>query len=197
MVLPHVCISYVKLQVCLALWSSTDNLTMCTTPSSLPLPLPDPTLWLWHGPSTGRSVWHLSTKIFKFWVYIKIKKCRALIVKSSIQSIVNMFVCLWRVQVGDEVAISTSSYNAWETEKRKISDVSTDGRVLTLDQPLTHTHIGQFNMSFKSYLKYPWCLMQDAAWAYCVTCGSRKRQPGSNTDTQRQAEMVKKLLMKQ
>lgn len=46
-------------------------------------------------------------------------------------------------QVGDEVAISTSSYSAWETEKRKITAVSPDGSVLTLDQPLSHTHIGE------------------------------------------------------
>ncbi|KAM3595703.1 uncharacterized protein V6R79_001361 [Siganus canaliculatus] len=46
-------------------------------------------------------------------------------------------------QVGDEVAISTSSYQTAETEKRQISAVSDDGRVLTLDQPLSHTHIGE------------------------------------------------------
>ncbi|XP_042362122.1 fibrocystin-L-like [Plectropomus leopardus] len=46
-------------------------------------------------------------------------------------------------QVGGEVVISTSSYNTWETEKREISAVSADGRVLTLSQPLTHTHIGE------------------------------------------------------
>ncbi|KAK5854667.1 hypothetical protein PBY51_004842 [Eleginops maclovinus] len=45
-------------------------------------------------------------------------------------------------QVGDEVVISTTSYSAWETEKRQITDVSADGRVLTLNQPLTHSHIG-------------------------------------------------------
>ncbi|KAM9839131.1 PKHD1 like 1, tandem duplicate 1 [Aulostomus maculatus] len=46
-------------------------------------------------------------------------------------------------QAGDEVVISTSSYSAWETEKRQITDVSSDGRVLTLNQPLSHTHIGE------------------------------------------------------
>ncbi|XP_072303332.1 fibrocystin-L-like [Eucyclogobius newberryi] len=46
-------------------------------------------------------------------------------------------------QVGDEVAISTSSYDVWETEKGVISAVSQDGLVLTLDKPLTHTHIGE------------------------------------------------------
>ncbi|KAJ0003487.1 hypothetical protein NQD34_008585, partial [Periophthalmus magnuspinnatus] len=46
-------------------------------------------------------------------------------------------------QVGDEVAISTSSYDTWETEKRVISAVSDDRMVLTLDKPLTHTHIGE------------------------------------------------------
>ena len=50
------------------------------------------------------------------------------------------------VQVGDEVVISTTSYSAWETEKRQITDVSADGLILTLNQPLTHAHIGQFNV---------------------------------------------------
>ncbi|XP_025757857.1 PKHD1 like 1, tandem duplicate 1 isoform X2 [Oreochromis niloticus] len=45
-------------------------------------------------------------------------------------------------QVGDEVVISTSSYSTWETEKRQITAVSADGFVLTLNQPLTHTHTG-------------------------------------------------------
>ncbi|KAI3358131.1 hypothetical protein L3Q82_003134 [Scortum barcoo] len=44
-------------------------------------------------------------------------------------------------QVGDEVAISTTSYNTWETEKRQITAVSADGLTLTLNQPLTYTHI--------------------------------------------------------
>uniref|UniRef100_A0A8C4EZ61 PKHD1 like 1, tandem duplicate 2 n=1 Tax=Dicentrarchus labrax TaxID=13489 RepID=A0A8C4EZ61_DICLA len=45
-------------------------------------------------------------------------------------------------QVGEEVAISTTGYNAWETEKRQITAVSEDGLMLTLNQPLTHTHVG-------------------------------------------------------
>ncbi|XP_061597205.1 fibrocystin-L-like isoform X1 [Cololabis saira] len=46
-------------------------------------------------------------------------------------------------QVGDELVVSTTSYNASETEKRRIAGVSADGRRLTLDQPLDHTHIGE------------------------------------------------------
>uniref|UniRef100_G3NDK3 PKHD1 like 1 n=1 Tax=Gasterosteus aculeatus aculeatus TaxID=481459 RepID=G3NDK3_GASAC len=46
-------------------------------------------------------------------------------------------------QVGEEVVISTTSYNAWETEKLQITAVSADGHVLTLNQPLTHTHISE------------------------------------------------------
>ncbi|XP_053190049.1 fibrocystin-L-like [Scomber japonicus] len=46
-------------------------------------------------------------------------------------------------QVGDEVVISTTSYNASETEKHKITAVSSDGRVLTLDQPLAYMHISE------------------------------------------------------
>uniref|UniRef100_UPI0037E8D1AF fibrocystin-L-like n=1 Tax=Semicossyphus pulcher TaxID=241346 RepID=UPI0037E8D1AF len=46
-------------------------------------------------------------------------------------------------QAGDEIGISTSSYNTWETEKHKIAAVSADGRTLTLDQPLSHKHNGE------------------------------------------------------
>uniref|UniRef100_A0AAV2K2L6 G8 domain-containing protein n=1 Tax=Knipowitschia caucasica TaxID=637954 RepID=A0AAV2K2L6_KNICA len=46
-------------------------------------------------------------------------------------------------KVGDEVAISTTSYDAWETEKHVISAVSQDGLTLTLDTPLAHTHIAE------------------------------------------------------
>ncbi|KAM9737277.1 LOW QUALITY PROTEIN: PKHD1 like 1, tandem duplicate 1 [Menidia menidia] len=45
-------------------------------------------------------------------------------------------------QAGDEIAVSTSSYDARETEKHRISAVSADGRVLTLSRPLSHTHTG-------------------------------------------------------
>uniref|UniRef100_A0A3B3X637 G8 domain-containing protein n=1 Tax=Poecilia mexicana TaxID=48701 RepID=A0A3B3X637_9TELE len=45
-------------------------------------------------------------------------------------------------KVGDQVAISTSGYRASETEKRRIAAVSADGLILTLNQPLDHTHMG-------------------------------------------------------
>ncbi|XP_038131411.1 PKHD1 like 1, tandem duplicate 1 isoform X2 [Cyprinodon tularosa] len=45
-------------------------------------------------------------------------------------------------KVGDQVAVSTSSYSASETEKHRISAVSADGLILTLSQPLSHTHVG-------------------------------------------------------
>lgn len=51
-------------------------------------------------------------------------------------------------QVGSDIVISTSSYNTWETEKRKVTAVSSDGRVLTLDLPLTHTHLGILQFYF-------------------------------------------------
>lgn len=54
----------------------------------------------------------------------------------------NTFLCVW--QVNDEVVVSTSSYNASETEKRLITAVSDDGTVLTLHEPLNYAHIGQF-----------------------------------------------------
>uniref|UniRef100_A0A3Q2Z1Q4 PKHD1 like 1, tandem duplicate 1 n=1 Tax=Hippocampus comes TaxID=109280 RepID=A0A3Q2Z1Q4_HIPCM len=44
-------------------------------------------------------------------------------------------------KAGDEVIISTTSYSVWETEKREIAVVSADGRVLTLNRPLSHTHV--------------------------------------------------------
>ncbi|XP_042290990.1 PKHD1 like 1, tandem duplicate 1 [Thunnus maccoyii] len=57
-------------------------------------------------------------------------------------------------KVGDEVVISTTSYNASETEKRKITAVSSDGLVLTLDQPLAHTHIGETHSVSGTSLSY-------------------------------------------
>lgn len=54
-----------------------------------------------------------------------------------------LFFWLLVMQIGDEVAISTTSYNASETEKRWITAVSANSRVLTLNQPLSYTHIGQ------------------------------------------------------
>uniref|UniRef100_A0A3B4ZZ57 PKHD1 like 1 n=1 Tax=Stegastes partitus TaxID=144197 RepID=A0A3B4ZZ57_9TELE len=46
-------------------------------------------------------------------------------------------------QVGDEVVVSTTSYDINETEKCQIAAVSADGRTLTLSQSLAHTHIGE------------------------------------------------------
>uniref|UniRef100_A0A667X934 PKHD1 like 1, tandem duplicate 2 n=1 Tax=Myripristis murdjan TaxID=586833 RepID=A0A667X934_9TELE len=46
-------------------------------------------------------------------------------------------------QVGDEIVISTTSYNAWETETRQITAVSGNALTLTLNQPLIHTHVGE------------------------------------------------------
>ncbi|XP_063041153.1 fibrocystin-L-like [Engraulis encrasicolus] len=57
-------------------------------------------------------------------------------------------------QVGDDVLISTTSYDAWQTEKRTIAAVSDDMTTLTLNQPLTHTHLaGTYSVagSSKSY----------------------------------------------
>ena len=45
-------------------------------------------------------------------------------------------------QTGDEVVISTTGFNAWETETRHITAVSADGLTLTLNQSLEFTHIG-------------------------------------------------------
>lgn len=105
-----------------------ENLSTFTTPSWLP-PLPqDPTPWRCPKQSTGRSALLLCS--FK-WVVLFCQATTGVIC-----------LCVW--QVDDEVVISTSSYNASETEKRLVTAVSEDGTVLTLDQPLNHMHIGQF-----------------------------------------------------
>uniref|UniRef100_A0A8C5F806 PKHD1 like 1, tandem duplicate 1 n=1 Tax=Gadus morhua TaxID=8049 RepID=A0A8C5F806_GADMO len=44
-------------------------------------------------------------------------------------------------KTGDEVVISTTGFNAWETETRHITAVSADGLTLTLNQSLEFTHI--------------------------------------------------------
>ncbi|XP_065144791.1 fibrocystin-L-like [Paramisgurnus dabryanus] len=46
-------------------------------------------------------------------------------------------------KVGDQILLSTTSYDPWQTEIRTITAVSDDGRTLILDQPLSYTHTGQ------------------------------------------------------
>ncbi|MCJ8746157.1 hypothetical protein PDJAM_G00138700 [Pangasius djambal] len=46
-------------------------------------------------------------------------------------------------QAGDEIVLSTTSYDPWQTETRTISAVSDNGLTLTVDQPLTYTHIAE------------------------------------------------------
>ncbi|XP_073714829.1 fibrocystin-L [Misgurnus anguillicaudatus] len=46
-------------------------------------------------------------------------------------------------KVGDQILLSTTSYDPWQTEIRTISAVSDDGRTLILDRPVSYTHIGQ------------------------------------------------------
>uniref|UniRef100_A0A8C4N325 Polycystic kidney and hepatic disease 1 (autosomal recessive)-like 1 n=1 Tax=Eptatretus burgeri TaxID=7764 RepID=A0A8C4N325_EPTBU len=50
-------------------------------------------------------------------------------------------------QAGDEIVVSTTSYDAWQTETVRIKTVSTYGLILTLDNPLNHTHIGYARIS--------------------------------------------------
>ncbi|KAI8520669.1 hypothetical protein Bbelb_004230 [Branchiostoma belcheri] len=44
-------------------------------------------------------------------------------------------------QRGDEIVVSPTGFNAWETETFTITDVSDDMMTLTLDAPLQHRHI--------------------------------------------------------
>ncbi|RXN34425.1 fibrocystin-L isoform X1 [Labeo rohita] len=46
-------------------------------------------------------------------------------------------------KVGDQILLSTTSYDPWETEIRTITAISDYGSTLTLDQPLSYTHIGE------------------------------------------------------
>ncbi|XP_061110160.1 fibrocystin-L-like isoform X2 [Conger conger] len=48
-------------------------------------------------------------------------------------------------QAGDDIVISTTSYDPWETETRRITAVSADGLTLTINQSLSHTHIGELH----------------------------------------------------
>lgn len=142
---PCVAFSYsvVGPQVCLALWSFMDNLTTFTTPNWLPPPPQDPTLWRCQSPSTGRSAPLLRAFVF---AYLPCQDGNDLIIQLlcvCMQYFVwNVRLCVW--QVGDEIVISTTSYSAWETEKRLLTAVSGDGLVLNLNQPLNYTHVGQF-----------------------------------------------------
>ena len=44
--------------------------------------------------------------------------------------------------VGDEIVVSTTSYNAWETETFSITGVSEDKLTLTLNDSLKYSHSG-------------------------------------------------------
>ncbi|XP_066530272.1 fibrocystin-L-like [Hoplias malabaricus] len=46
-------------------------------------------------------------------------------------------------KAGDQIVLSTTSYDPGQTETRTITSVSSDGLTLTLDQPLSYTHIGE------------------------------------------------------
>ncbi|XP_056106663.1 fibrocystin-L-like [Rhinichthys klamathensis goyatoka] len=46
-------------------------------------------------------------------------------------------------KVGEKILLSTTSYDPWQTEIRTITAISDYGCTLTLDQPLSFTHIGE------------------------------------------------------
>ncbi|KAM4704928.1 fibrocystin-L [Rhinophrynus dorsalis] len=46
-------------------------------------------------------------------------------------------------QVGEDILITTTSYNAWQTETRKIIGISSNNRLLTLNSSLAYTHIAE------------------------------------------------------
>ncbi|XP_051729222.1 fibrocystin-L-like [Ctenopharyngodon idella] len=46
-------------------------------------------------------------------------------------------------KVGEMILLSTTSYDPWQTEIRTITAISDYNRTLTLDQPLSYTHIGE------------------------------------------------------
>nr|XP_055075127.1 fibrocystin-L-like [Misgurnus anguillicaudatus] len=46
-------------------------------------------------------------------------------------------------KVGDQILLSTTSYDPWQTEIRTITAVLNNGRTLILDRPVSYTHIGQ------------------------------------------------------
>ncbi|XDV34188.1 hypothetical protein PO909_004380 [Leuciscus waleckii] len=46
-------------------------------------------------------------------------------------------------KVGEKILLSTTSYDPWQTEIRTITAISDYGRTLTLNQPLSYTHIGE------------------------------------------------------
>ncbi|XP_069076732.1 fibrocystin-L-like isoform X2 [Pleurodeles waltl] len=46
-------------------------------------------------------------------------------------------------KVGEDIVITTTSYDAWQTETRRIVQVSPDRRILTLNQSLSFAHIAE------------------------------------------------------
>lgn len=91
-------------------------------------------------------------------------------------------MCLFCVQVGDVVVISTTSYNTWETEKHQIVAVSADGRTLTLDHALSHKHIGQFSVCCVAMLNWS-CVKGVWGWplSLCVSSGEIHSVSGTSS----------------
>uniref|UniRef100_S4RUK3 Polycystic kidney and hepatic disease 1 (autosomal recessive)-like 1 n=1 Tax=Petromyzon marinus TaxID=7757 RepID=S4RUK3_PETMA len=46
-------------------------------------------------------------------------------------------------KVGSDIVISTSSYDSWQTETRRVTAISADGRTLSLNATLQHSHKGE------------------------------------------------------
>ncbi|XP_063309061.1 fibrocystin-L-like [Pelobates fuscus] len=46
-------------------------------------------------------------------------------------------------KAGENIVITTTSYNAWQSEIRQIRDISPDNKIITLNASLTFTHTGE------------------------------------------------------
>ncbi|XP_078542272.1 fibrocystin-L-like [Lissotriton helveticus] len=57
-------------------------------------------------------------------------------------------------KVGEDIVITTTSYDAWQTETRSIVDVSADRRILTLNESLSFGHIAETHQVPDTNVRY-------------------------------------------
>ncbi|KAG8441696.1 hypothetical protein GDO86_010760 [Hymenochirus boettgeri] len=110
------------------------------------MPLPD-------GPNQGSKVLGVFGQLDLHGLPQSVYKTKlARTVSAGAQTITLADAVDWKV--GDEILITTTSYDAWQTETRQIIAISPDMKNLTLNSMLTYTHIAKTYQVPNSSLNY-------------------------------------------
>ncbi|KAG8441692.1 hypothetical protein GDO86_010757 [Hymenochirus boettgeri] len=110
------------------------------------MPLPD-------GPNQGSKVLGVFGQLDLHGLPYSVYKTKlATTISAGGQNITLVEAVDWKV--GDDILITTTSYNAWQTEIREIIAISPDMKTLTLNLTLTYTHIAKSYQVPNSSLNY-------------------------------------------